>query len=54
MNVAMVPDVGSRVADPSGLTRHRAEVNDTRIHYVMGGTGPAAVLLHAWPYTWVA
>ena len=24
----------------------------TRTHYVIGGAGPAVVLLHGWPYTW--
>ena len=30
-----------------------ADVNGTRIHYVIGGRGPAVVLLHGWPYTWL-
>lgn len=29
-------------------------MNGTRIHYVIGGTGPAVVLLHGYPYTWAA
>lgn len=33
--------------------RHEfAQVNGTRLHYVVGGNGPAVVLLHGWPYTW--
>jgi pimeloyl-ACP methyl ester carboxylesterase len=27
-------------------------VNGARIHYVVGGEGPAVVLVHGWPYTW--
>ena len=30
-----------------------AEVNGTSIHYAIGGNGPAVVLLHGWPYTWI-
>ncbi len=29
-----------------------AEVNGVRIHYVIGGTGEAVVLLHGFPQTW--
>jgi pimeloyl-ACP methyl ester carboxylesterase len=32
---------------------HRYLASDvTRTHYVIGGAGPAVVLLHGWPYTW--
>lgn len=34
------------------FTHHTAEVNDVRLHYVMGGKGDAVVLLHGWPQTW--
>jgi len=27
-------------------------VNGIRMHYVVGGSGPAVVLLHGWPTTW--
>lgn len=37
---------------PSGFAHGDAEVNGTRLHYVAGGSGPAVVLLHGWPYTW--
>ena len=30
-----------------------AEVNGTSIHYAILGNGPAVVLLHGWPYTWI-
>ncbi|MFE9334273.1 alpha/beta fold hydrolase [Streptomyces sp. NPDC006925] len=33
--------------------RHEfAKVRGVRMHYVMGGRGPALVLLHGWPQTW--
>ncbi len=33
--------------------KHRtAEVNGVRIHYVIGGSGEAVVLLHGFPQTW--
>ena len=35
-----------------GFTHRHAQVNGTRIHYVVGGQGPAVILLHGWPYTW--
>ena len=34
------------------FTHRYAQVNGTYIHYVIGGAGPAVVLLHGWPYTW--
>ena len=36
-----------------GFTSHVAEVNGTHIHYVRGGTGPALLLLHGHPQTYV-
>lgn len=35
-----------------GFRSDIAEVNGTRIHYVIGGSGPALVLLPGWPQTW--
>ena len=35
-----------------GFKHHFTDVDGTRIHYVSGGTGPAVVLLHGWPFTW--
>ena len=29
-----------------------AQVEDVRMHYVVGGEGPPLVLLHGWPQTW--
>jgi pimeloyl-ACP methyl ester carboxylesterase len=40
------------VAALPGFRHAYAEVNGTRLHYVIGGKGPAVVLLHGWPYTW--
>jgi pimeloyl-ACP methyl ester carboxylesterase len=45
-----VPD--SPVQGLPGFLHRYALVNGTQIHYVIGGEGPAIVLLHGWPYTW--
>ena len=37
-----------------GFHHEFAQVNGTRLHYVAGGSGPAVVLLHGWPYTWAS
>ena len=37
---------------PEGFSDAYATVNDVRYHYVIGGEGPAIVLLHGWPTTW--
>ena len=39
-------------ADVEGFTHRFAAVNGTRIHFVVGGHGPALVLLHGWPTSW--
>jgi pimeloyl-ACP methyl ester carboxylesterase len=36
---------------PSGLARHDAIVNGTRLSYLIGGTGEPVVFLHGWPQT---
>ena len=46
------PEPGSAVTGVPGFTHRYADVNGTRIHYVLGGQGPAVVLVHGWPYTW--
>ena len=46
-----VPADGA-AADVEGFTHHFAAVNNTRIHFVIGGSGPALVLLHGWPTSW--
>ena len=44
----------SLAALPHGDFRHGfAHVNGTRLHYVTGGDGPAVVLVHGWPFTWI-
>jgi pimeloyl-ACP methyl ester carboxylesterase len=35
------------------ITTAHADVNDTQIHYAIAGEGPAVVLLHGWPFTWM-
>lgn len=35
-----------------GFTNHYATVNGIRLHYVVGGSGPALVCLPGWPQTW--
>ena len=46
------PALAGPVAELPGFRHAYAEVNGTRLHYVIGGSGPAVVLLHGWPYTW--
>ncbi|HEY4415257.1 MAG TPA: alpha/beta hydrolase [Verrucomicrobiae bacterium] len=36
---------------PAGFTEHFAEVNGTRLHYFIGGTGSPVVLLHGYAET---
>ena len=39
---------------PNGDFAHAfADVNGVRLHYVTGGNGPAVVLVHGWPFTWI-
>jgi pimeloyl-ACP methyl ester carboxylesterase len=38
---------------PGDFAHHFAHVNGVRLHYVVGGNGPAVVLLHGWPFTWI-
>jgi pimeloyl-ACP methyl ester carboxylesterase len=41
------------ILGPVGPFRHRKDrVNGIFLHSVVGGTGPAVVLLHGWPQTW--
>ncbi|WNG35386.1 alpha/beta hydrolase [Archangium minus] len=48
------PQADSPVKGLNGFTHRYADVNGTRIHYVMGGKGPALVLVHGYPYTWAS
>jgi len=41
-------------AVPEEFEHRAAEVNGVRLHYVIGGKGPAVVLLHGFPETWYA
>ena len=47
---ALLPE--GPVAGIEGFSHRYADVNGTRLHYVVGGEGPAVVLLHGWSYTW--
>jgi pimeloyl-ACP methyl ester carboxylesterase len=57
VETTLVPGTGvspaTAVADMAGFTHGYADLNGTRLHYVKGGSGPAVVLLHGWPATWV-
>lgn len=46
------PRDGAPAAGLPGFTHRYADVNGTRLHAVVGGSGPALVLLHGWPTTW--
>ena len=37
---------------PSGFTDHTVDTGGMKLHYVVGGHGPAVVLLHGFPETW--
>lgn len=50
---AGAPEPDSPVAGLMGFTHRYAEVNGVRLHYVIGGSGPAVLLIHGWPFTWV-
>jgi pimeloyl-ACP methyl ester carboxylesterase len=39
---------------PNGWASKFTVTNGLRMHYVIAGSGPAVVLLHGWPQTWVA
>lgn len=43
-----------QAAAPEGFEHRFAEVNGVRLHYVIGGRGPAVVLVHGFPETWYA
>ena len=52
MDIVNEPVDASPVAGLPGFHHGYEAVNGTRIHFVVGGSGPALVLLHGWPYTW--
>lgn len=41
----------SEIFELKGFTKRFALVDDQKIHYVVGGNGPAIMLLHGWSYT---
>ena len=51
-SVSQAPDL------PDGFTTiftsHLIEANGTRQHAVVGGAGPAVLLVHGWPENWYA
>lgn len=49
---ALPPAPDSPVPGLDGFTHRYADVNGTRLHAVVGGSGPAVVLVHGWPFTW--
>ena len=46
------PEAHLEVSEPDGFVHRHADVNGTTLHYVIGGSGPAVVLMHGWPLTW--
>ncbi len=48
---ALALPIASHAAAPKGFTEHDATVNGTRIHYMVGGSGPAVVLVHGYTQT---
>lgn len=46
------PDSGAPVEGLDGFTHRYSSGNGARIHYVVGGKGPAVLLLHGFAYTW--
>lgn len=46
------PEEGSAVESLPGFVHRYSTGNGARIHYVVGGDGPAVLLLHGFAYTW--
>ncbi|ALG11377.1 alpha/beta hydrolase [Kibdelosporangium phytohabitans] len=42
----------AQLAESLGFRSEYADVNGTRLHYVIGGRGKPVVLLGGWPHTW--
>lgn len=47
-----IPDIDLPASFKDRFASRTTEVNGSRIHYVIGGSGDALVLLHGWPETW--
>ncbi len=52
--IPQAPAADSAVKGLKGFAHRYAAVNGTLIHYVIGGQGPAVVLLHGFPFNWAA
>jgi pimeloyl-ACP methyl ester carboxylesterase len=51
--VSLIPPApGTPVEGIPGFSHRYNEENGARVHYVVGGAGPAIVLLHGFAYTW--
>jgi pimeloyl-ACP methyl ester carboxylesterase len=51
---ARISEEGTVEALPAGFASATAEVNGTTLHYVVGGQGPALILIHGFPENWSA
>jgi pimeloyl-ACP methyl ester carboxylesterase len=49
--LALAGPLAAAAAPPAGFTQRTAEVNGTRIHYLIGGKGSPVVLLHGYAET---
>ncbi|WP_165906294.1 alpha/beta hydrolase [Streptomyces sp. Z26] len=51
--VPVAPPPVAPMAAPPGFRHGDTDVDGVRLHHVTGGDGPAVVLLHGWPFTWI-
>src|SRR5687767_14978875 len=49
---AVLSDAALARSLPGHFSSQHADVNGTRLHYVVGGKGEPLVLLPGWPQTW--
>ncbi|MEU9993572.1 alpha/beta hydrolase [Streptomyces sp. NPDC048045] len=47
------PAPGTAATGLHGFTHEYAETGGVQLHYVIGGRGPAVMLVHGWPFTWL-
>ena len=52
LSVTGAPDLPERLADT--FTSRYIDAGGVRLHAVIGGSGPALLLVHGWPETWYA